>query len=163
MSDWPTKIPDPIDRAPRLRLVILNQLDCFLSSKPCNSLPKPLNITLIATDNRTNGISDTVLGDTKAIIANVNAKIPRPIFVMRVLFLRTGESWDVDESNNTTKDTLSIPMINNVIDSRVITVSSVKVGNPNMSTKEDRTSKTIPLNICNERNQLGGTESTISD
>jgi hypothetical protein len=82
---------------------------------------------------------------------------------MRVLFLRTGESWDVDESNNTTKDTLSIPMINNVIDSRVITVSSVKVGNPNMSTKEDRTSKTIPLNICNERNQLGGTESTISD
>lgn len=49
-----------MDKTPRLKLVILNQIDYFRASIPCNNLPKPLNITLIVTDNRTNGISDTV-------------------------------------------------------------------------------------------------------
>lgn len=161
MSDWPTKIPAPIDRAPRLRLVILNQLDCFLASIPCNSLPKPLNITLIATDNRTNGTPDTVLGDIMAIIANANAKIPKPIFVKTVLFFRPDMCFDA-EYDSIANDILSIPIINKVIESRVIIVANVKVGNPNVITEEDRMSKTTPLIICRQRNHQGDICSTIT-
>jgi hypothetical protein len=46
-----------------------------------------LNITLIAIDNKVSGVSDTRLGDMKAIIANTIATAPKPIFVKGVTFL----------------------------------------------------------------------------
>jgi hypothetical protein len=46
-----------------------------------------LNITLIATDNKVSGISDTRIGDMKAIIANTIATAPKPTFVKGVTFL----------------------------------------------------------------------------
>jgi hypothetical protein len=45
-----------------------------------------LNITLIPTDNKFSDISDTSLGNIKAIIANTIATVPRPIFVKGVAF-----------------------------------------------------------------------------
>ena len=49
-----------------------------LSKAPCIILAKPLNITLIATDSKTNNIPDATLGDIKAIIANTKATTPSP-------------------------------------------------------------------------------------
>jgi len=46
-----------------------------------------LNITLIAIDNILGDLSDTRLGDMKAIIANTIATVPKPIFVKGVTFL----------------------------------------------------------------------------
>jgi hypothetical protein len=46
-----------------------------------------LNITLIATDNKVSGISDTRIGDMKAIIANTIATAPKPTFVKGIAFL----------------------------------------------------------------------------
>lgn len=161
MSELPTKIPPPMDKAPRLKLVILNQIDCFRASIPCNNLPKPLNITLIVTDNKTNGIADTVFGKINDIIAKASAKTPKPILVNRVLFLCAEAYVGVDDSK--TNDILSTPIINKVIDKMVIIVCKVKKGNPNMITMEDKMSKTMPLTTCSERNHLGGTDSTIKD
>jgi hypothetical protein len=46
-----------------------------------------LNITLIATDNKVSGISDTRIGDMKAIIANTIDTAPKPTFVKGIAFL----------------------------------------------------------------------------
>jgi hypothetical protein len=46
-----------------------------------------LNITLLATDNKVSGISDTRIGDMKAIIANTIATAPKPTFVKGVTLL----------------------------------------------------------------------------
>ena len=72
VSEWLTKIPAPVLRAPRHMLNILNHVAWCLPSIPCIILPKPLNITLIATENKINNIPDATLGDIKAIIANTN-------------------------------------------------------------------------------------------
>jgi hypothetical protein len=52
-----------------------------------------LNITLIATDNKVSGISDTRIGDMKAIIANTIATAPKPTFVKGVTFLLRPEGF----------------------------------------------------------------------
>src|SRR5215213_7261999 len=65
----------------------LNNVGLVLSKAPCIILAKPLNITLITTDNRVSGISDTRIGDMKAIIANTIATAPKRIFVKGVTFL----------------------------------------------------------------------------
>lgn len=161
MSELPTKIPPPMDKTPRLKLIILNQIDCFRASISCNNLPNPLNITLIVIDNRTNGISDTVFGDMNEIIAKASANTPNPILVNTVLFLCLEAYFGVDDS--ITNDILSIPIINNVIDKVVIIVCKVKTGNPNMMTTEDKMSKIIPLTVCSDRNHLGGSDSIIKE
>jgi len=66
VSEWLTKIPVPVLRAPRPMLNILNHVGWCLTSTPCIILAKPLNITLIATDNKINNIPDATLGDIEA-------------------------------------------------------------------------------------------------
>jgi hypothetical protein len=125
------KNTSPVLRAPRPMLNILNHVGWCLPNTPCIILPKPLNITLIATDNKINDIPDATLGDVKAIIANTNATVPRPMFVRRVIFVIPND-WldDEDECSNSSIPvaTLSIPMLNNVIESSVIIVFTRRIG-----------------------------------
>ena len=78
---------DPMQREPMPKLNALNQVGWLLSNPPCMSLAKPLNITLIAIDNKVSGIVITRLGSIKATIANPIATAPRAIFVRGVIFL----------------------------------------------------------------------------
>jgi hypothetical protein len=160
VSEWLTKIPAPVLRAPRPMLNILNHVGWCLSSTPCIILPKPLNITLIATDNKINNIPDATLGDIKAIIANTNATVPRPMFVRRVVFVIPNDWFDDEEdgsgSSNRPVDTLSIPMVSNVIESSVIVVFTGRIGYSIAIIHIDNVSDITPLPICKERNHAGG-------
>src|SRR5215212_448508 len=161
VSEWLTKIPVPVLRAPRPMLNILNHVGWCLSSTPCIILPKPLNITLIATDNKINNIPDATLGDIKAIIANTNATVPRPMSVRRVVFVIPnywlGDEEDERGSSVSSRPvaTLSIPMVNNVIESRVIVVFTGRIGYSIAIIHIDNVSDIIPLPICKERNHAG--------
>jgi hypothetical protein len=90
-----------------------------------------LNIILIATDNILGDLSDTRLGNMKAIIANTIATVPKPIFVKGVTFLLRPDGFFVvavfckDEyniSNIIPIPTLSNPIVNNVIESSKIII-----------------------------------------
>jgi hypothetical protein len=155
VSEWLTKIPAPVLRAPRHMLNILNHVAWCLPSMPCIILPKPLNITLIATENKINNIPYATLGDIKAIIANTNATVPRPMFVRRVVFVRPNDWFgDEDERGSSSRPvaTLSIPMINNVIESSVIVVFTGRIGYSIAIIHIDNISDIMPLPICKERN-----------
>jgi len=126
-----------------------------------------LNITLIATDNKVSGISDTRIGDMKAIIANTIATAPRPIFVKGVTFLLRPDGFFVvvvvfgkDEYNSSNiipVATLSTPIVNNVIESSKITVFSVRTEySTAIKRRMDKMSEIIPLPICKARNHAGG-------
>jgi hypothetical protein len=129
-------------------------------------LAKPLNITLIAIDNIFGDISDTRLGDMKAIIANTIATVPKPILVKGVTFLLRPDRFSVvvvsgkDEysvSNIIPVATLSTPIVNNVIESSKIMVFTVRTEYPTVIKRMmDNTSDIIPLPICKARNQAGG-------
>lgn len=105
-------------------------------------------MTLIAIDFKTNGISETVLGDTRAIIANASANMPRPIFVNRVFFLWSDSGFVLDKTSIIAKHILSIPIVNNVIENIVIIASRARLGNPKINTSEDNIIETSPLTIC---------------
>jgi hypothetical protein len=125
-----------------------------------------LNITLIAIDNIFVDLSDTRLGDTKAIIANTIAKVPKPIFVKGVTFLLRRDGFSVvavfgkdgyDVSNIIPVATLSTPIVNNVIESSKIIVFMVRTENSTaIKRRMDNTSDIIPLPICKARNHAGG-------
>jgi hypothetical protein len=129
-----------------------------------------LNITLIATDNKVSGISDTRIGDMKAIIANTIATAPRPTFVKGVTFLLRPDGFVVvvaavvvfgkDEYNSSNiipVATLSTPIVNNVIESSKITVFSVRTEySTAIKRRMDKMSEIIPLPICKARNHAGG-------
>jgi hypothetical protein len=126
-----------------------------------------LNITLIATDNIFGDLSDTRLGDTKAIIANTIATVPKPIFVKGAIFLLRSDGFFVvaavfgnDEyniSNIIPVATLSAPIVNNVIESSKIMVFTVRTEYSTASKRRmDNMSDIIPLPICKARNHAGG-------
>jgi hypothetical protein len=131
-----------------------------------------LNITLIATDNKVSGISDTRIGDMKAIIANTIATAPKPIFVKGVTFLLRPDGFFVvmvvvvvvvfgkDEYNSSNiipVPTLSTPIVNNVIESSKIRVFSARTEDSTTNKRiMDNVSDIIPLPICKARNQVGG-------
>ena len=153
-------------RAPMPILNALNHDGWLLSKAPCVILAKPLNITLIAIDNIFGDISDTRLGDMKAIIANTIAIVPKPIFVKGVTFLLRPDSFFVvavfgkDEysvSNIIPVATLSTPIVNNVIESSKITVFTVRTEYCTaVKRRMDKMSDIIPLPICKARNHIGG-------
>ena len=126
-----------------------------------------MNITLIAIDNIFGDISNTRLGDIKAIIANTIATVPKPILVKGVTFLLRPDRFSVvaavfgkDEysvSNIIPVATLSTPIVNNVIESSKIMVFTVRTEYPTVIKRMmDNTSDIIPLPICKARNQAGG-------
>lgn len=127
-----------------------------------------MNITLIAIDNKVSGIADTRLGNNKAIIANTIAKVPRPIFVKGVVFLLRPVGFVVvvvvvvvgkDEynlNNIIPVATLSIPIVNNIIESSRITLPAAIIGNPITIKSVDNVSDIAPLTICKTRNHTGG-------
>ena len=132
-----------------------------------------MNITLIATDNKVSGISDTRIGDMKAIIANTIATAPKPIFVKGVTFLLRPDGFFVvvdvvaavvvfgkDEyniSNIIPVATLSTPIVNNVIESSKIRVFWARTEYPTTNKRiMDNVSDIIPLPICKARNHAGG-------
>jgi len=126
-----------------------------------------LNITLIAIDNKVSGIADTRLGNNKAIIANTIAKVPRPIFVKGVVFLLRPDGFFVAAVVVVGKDeynlnnimpvaTLSIPIVNNIIESSRITLPAAIIGNPITIKNVDNVSDIAPLTICKTRNHTGG-------
>lgn len=124
-----------------------------------------MNITLIAIDNKVSGIADTRLGNNKAIIANTIAKVPRPIFVKGVVFLLRPVGFVVvvvvgkDEynlNNIIPVATLSIPIVNNIIESSRITFPAAIIGNPITIKSVDNVSDIAPLTICKTRNHAGG-------
>ena len=135
-----------------------------------------MNITLIAIDNKVSGIADTRLGNNKAIIANTIAKVPRPIFVKGVIFLLRPDGFfvvvvvvddDVAAVGAVGKDeynlnniipvaTLSIPIVNNIIESSRITLPAAIIGNPITIKSVDNVSDIAPLTICKTRNHTGG-------
>jgi hypothetical protein len=127
-----------------------------------------LNITLITTDNKVSGISDTRIGDMKAIIANTIATAPKPRFVKGVTFLLRPDGFFVvvvvvfgkDEYNSSNiipVATLSTPIVNNVIESSKITVFSVRTEySTAIKRRMDKMSEIIPLPICKARNHAGG-------
>lgn len=136
-----------------------------------------MNITLIATDNKVSGISDTRIGDMKAIIANTIATAPKPIFVKGVTFLLRPDGFFVvvvdddvvvaavvvfgkDEyniSNIIPVATLSTPIVNNVIESSKIRVFWARTEYPTTNKRiRDNVSDIIPLPICKARNHAGG-------
>jgi hypothetical protein len=133
-----------------------------------------LNITLIAIDNKVNGIADTTLGSMKAITANTIATIPRPIFVRGVVFLLRPFGFVVSVVVVVGKDeynfnniipvaTLSTPIVNNIIESRRIVLPPGKKENPNTISRVDNMSEIAPLPICRARNQVGGLLLVIVD
>ncbi len=127
-----------------------------------------MNITLIATDNTFGDLSDTRLGDTKAIIANTIATVPKPIFVKGAILLLRSDGFFVvvvvvfcnDEyniSNIIPVATLSAPIVNNVIESSKIMVFTVRTEYSTASKRRmDNMSDIIPLPICKARNHAGG-------
>ena len=131
-----------------------------------------MNITLIAIDNKVNGIADTRLGDIKAITANTIAKAPRPIFVRGVIFLLRPFGFVVivvdgkDEYNSdniTLVATLSTPIVKSTIESSRIVLPPGKIGNPNTISRVDNVREIAPLPICRARNQVGGLLLVIVD
>ena len=126
-----------------------------------------MNITLIAIDNIFGDLSDTRLGDTKAIIANTIATEPRPMFVKGAIFLLRSDGFFVvaavfgnDEYNISSiipVATLSAPIVNNVIESSKIMVFTVRTEYSTASKRRmDNMSDIIPLPICKARNHAGG-------
>jgi hypothetical protein len=130
-----------------------------------------LNITLIAIDNKVNGIADTRLADIKAITANTIAKAPRPIFVRGVIFLLRPFGFVVivvgkDEynfNNIIPVATLSTPIVKSTIESSRIVLPPGKIGNPNTISRVDNVREIAPLPICRARNQVGGLLLVIVD
>ena len=94
----------------------------------------PLNITLIATDSKVSDLSDISAGDTKAIMANTIATVPRPVFVKGVTFLLLLDDFFVfckDEDNTTTtipEAILSTPMTNNAIERSITIIFAERIG-----------------------------------
>jgi hypothetical protein len=125
-----------------------------------------LNITLIAIDNIFGDLSDTRLGDMKAIIANTIAIVPKPIFVKGVTFLLRLDGFFVvvvfgkeeyNISNIIPVATLSTPIVNNVIESSKIMVFTVRTEySTAIKRRMDNMSDIIPLPICKARNHAGG-------
>ena len=129
-----------------------------------------MNITLIAIDNIFGDLSDTRLGDTKAIIANTIAIVPKPIFVKGVTFLFRLEGLIVvvvvvfvfgkaeySVSNIIPVATLSIPIVNKVIERSKIMVFTVRTEySTAIKRRMDNVSDIIPLAICKARNHAGG-------
>ena len=109
--------------------------------------------------NKINNIPYATLDDIKAIIANTNATVPRPMFVRWVVFVRPNDWFgDEDERGSSSRPvaTLSIPMINNVIESSVIVVFTGRIGYSIAIIHIDNISDIMPLHICKERNHAGG-------
>ena len=128
-----------------------------------------MNITLIATDNILGDLSDTRLGDIKAIIANTIATVPKPMFVKGVTFLLRLDGLVVvvvvfvfgkaeySVSNIIPVATLSIPIVNKVIESSKIMVFTVRTEySTAIKRRMDNVSDIIPLAICKARNHAGG-------
>jgi hypothetical protein len=125
------------------------------------SLAKPLNITLIAIDNKVSGIVITRLGSIKAIIANPIATAPRAIFVRGVIFLLRLDGLvafgkeELSINNSIPVATLSTPIVNNVIESSEIIVYISRTGKCIASKYMDSVSEIMPLPICNARYHAG--------
>ena len=151
-------------RAPMPILNALSHVGWLVSKVPCIILAKPLNITLIATDNKRSDISDTNWGDTKGIIANTIAIAPRHMFVKGVAFLLRLEGLVVVDLGKDEYDliniipvaTLSTPIVNSEIESSTIMVFTARTGNCVTSKRIDNVSDIMPLAICKARNHVGG-------
>jgi hypothetical protein len=118
-------------------------------------------MTLIEIENSSNGIVETVVGETNAMPAKTNANIPRPIFVKLNFFVRLNASFDWDEFapkriNIQPVTTLSTPIVSSTIESNVIIVDNCSVGKPSKIAMTDKIRDIVPTPICKERNHLGG-------
>jgi hypothetical protein len=102
----------------------------------------------------------------KAIIANTIATVPKPMFVKGVAFLLRLDGFFVvvvfdkaeySVSNIIPVATLSIPIVNNVIESSKIMVFTVRTEySTAIKRRMDNVSDIIPLAICKARNHAGG-------
>jgi hypothetical protein len=101
----------------------------------------------------------------KAIIANTIATVPKPMFVKGVTFLLRLDGvivfvfgkGEYSVSNIIPVDTLSTPIVNNVIESSKIIVFTVRTEYSTVIKRMmDNTSDIIPLAICKARNHVGG-------
>lgn len=112
-------------------------------------------------------LSDTRLGYMKAIIANTIAIVPKPMFVKGVAFLLRLDGLVVvvfvfgkaeySVSNIVPVVTLSIPIVNKVIESSKIMVFTVRIEySTAIKRRMDNVSDVIPLAICMARNHAGG-------
>ena len=121
----------------------------------------------MAIDNIFGDLSDTRLGDKKAIIANTIATVPKPIFVKGVTFLLRPDGFFVfvvvfgkDEynfNNIIPVAILSVPIVNNVIESSKIMVFVVRTEySTAIKRRMDKMSDIIPLPTCKARNHAGG-------
>ena len=86
MCELLANIAAPTLRAPSPKLTNLNNFPWPFAMAPWNSLPKPLNITLIEIDNSTSGIPITVTGDIRAMKAKIKASAPRAKSGMNFFF-----------------------------------------------------------------------------
>ncbi len=151
-------------RAPMPILNARSHVGWLVSKVPCIILAKPLNITLIATDNKRSDISDSNWGDTKAIIANTIAIAPRHMLVKGAVFLLRFEGLVVDDDlgkdeydliNIIPVAILSTPIVNSEIESSIIMVFTARTGNCVTSKRTDNVSNIMPLAICKARNHAG--------
>jgi hypothetical protein len=120
----------------------------------------------MAIDNIFGDLSDTRLGNMKAIIANTIAIVPKPRFVKGVTFLLRPDGFFVvvvfgkeeyNISNIIPVATLSTPIVNNVIESSKITVFTVRAEySTAIKRMMDKMSDITPLPICKARNHAGG-------
>lgn len=122
----------------------------------------------MATDNILGDLSDTRLGDMKAIIANTIATVPKPIFVKGLTFLLRLDGLvivvvfvfgkaEYIVSNIIPVATLSVPIVNKVIESSKIMVFTVRTEySTAIKRRMDSVSDIIPLAICKARNHAGG-------
>jgi hypothetical protein len=87
----------------------------------------------MATDNKVSDLSDTSVGNVKAIMANTIATAPRPMFVKGVTFLRLSGDLFVGKDgdgiiSNTPEAILSTPTVNNAIERSIIIVFTARTG-----------------------------------
>ena len=75
--------------------------------------------------------------------------VKRPIFVIPIDCLAVAGSIKPEQS-------LSMPMVNKVIETNMFIISRDRVGYPRIITNDDNTSAIMPIPICKDRNQLGG-------
>jgi hypothetical protein len=101
----------------------------------------------------------------KAIIANIIAKVPKPIFVKGVTFLLLPDGFfivavsgkdEFDTSNIIPVATLSAPMVNSVTERSITIVLTDRTGYCVTIKIIDNMSDIMPVPIWRTRNQDGG-------
>jgi hypothetical protein len=114
-SACPTRIDVLKLRMPKDMRNILTDTRQLLSIIPCIIFPKPLKITLIERDNNVKFFVDANWGELRAMIANVAAIVPIPIYVKRPVFVIPIDCLAIAGSRRA-EVILSMPMVSKVIE-----------------------------------------------